>query len=650
MKRNIMWLVLLAACDRERGPDVEGNIIDGGDVEDTGDAIDVVEPGDTGDGNGGDDTGNGGDTGNGDTGGPNEVPEDCVPTDEICDGLDNDCDGWVDNNPIDGTTYWLDEDGDGYGDPDSARSFCWHPSNRVTNDDDCDDEVATAFPGAEEICDGVQSDCDSTTWTTDAGMVTFTSTATGAHEDWSTAFSAGTALAPADILVDEAGALRICEGTWHVSLELTDSVDVSGHGGRDLVVLSGADLATIAWVRTDAVSASFTGLTFQDGDAEFEDAGNDKELGGAIHCAAASDISVDDCVFSGNTSPRWGGAIGVDGCDLTVTDASFDDNHGHNGGGAVMVMAADATVSMSDFTGNSCDIEHDHEGGGALLAGGDALLTVSDSTFSLNACDNGGAAALMATAGLGEPSATFTDATFSENVGADAAAILVDEGTLTLTDCAVSDHADSAIDVKDATADFTGTTFTANGGDDKGGALEFEHATVTIDDCTFTDNVADKEGAAIYGKSGDSVLTVTSSAFTDNDAGEKGGALYFKEGTLSISDTSFDDHDVAKQGGAVFVKDADVTIDDCTFDNNTSGEQGGAFAWQDSEGTITSSGFTNNTAEDLGGGLWLKNPVLDITTCTFSGNSPDDVGLDHDDTSYTYTGSTTVTCDSNDCD
>jgi hypothetical protein len=78
--------------------------------------------------------------------------------DEICDGLDNDCDDIVDNDLI--AWVYTDADGDGYGDPETAEESCDPGADQVTNDDDCDDTTASRSPDQEEICDGLDNDCD----------------------------------------------------------------------------------------------------------------------------------------------------------------------------------------------------------------------------------------------------------------------------------------------------------------------------------------------------------------------------------------------------------------------------------------------------------------------------------------------------------
>ena len=99
--------------------------------------------------------------------------------DEICDGIDNDCDGQTDDDAsLDAAIWHLDYDGDGYGSTSVILTRCDQPSGYVSNDEDCDDTNANTYPGAEEVCDGEDNDCDGTvdgmsatdvlTWYTDA--------------------------------------------------------------------------------------------------------------------------------------------------------------------------------------------------------------------------------------------------------------------------------------------------------------------------------------------------------------------------------------------------------------------------------------------------------------------------------------------------
>ena len=81
-------------------------------------------------------------------------PEIHPGADEICDGVDNDCDGTIDNNAVDCPEGFIcinaecviaDADGDGY-----------------NADVDCDDNNPQVYPGAPELCDGLDNDCNGT--------------------------------------------------------------------------------------------------------------------------------------------------------------------------------------------------------------------------------------------------------------------------------------------------------------------------------------------------------------------------------------------------------------------------------------------------------------------------------------------------------
>jgi hypothetical protein len=80
--------------------------------------------------------------------------------DERCDGIDNDCDGEIDEHAVDRETFWADRDGDGFGDAARATEACSAPGGFVENADDCDDTDPSVSPDGAEVCNDVDDDCD----------------------------------------------------------------------------------------------------------------------------------------------------------------------------------------------------------------------------------------------------------------------------------------------------------------------------------------------------------------------------------------------------------------------------------------------------------------------------------------------------------
>jgi large repetitive protein len=80
---------------------------------------------------------------------------------EICNGIDDDCDGYLDEGLL--STYYQDSDADGFGDMETTTEACAQPEGYVDNAQDCDDLESFAHPGAEEICDGIDNDCNGET-------------------------------------------------------------------------------------------------------------------------------------------------------------------------------------------------------------------------------------------------------------------------------------------------------------------------------------------------------------------------------------------------------------------------------------------------------------------------------------------------------
>ena len=101
--------------------------------------------------------------------GENDVT-DCEPYDpaishlqaELCNAIDDDCDNEVDEEDAEGCEVWLlDLDQDGFGDESQAKCVCAPEGLYVTQEPgDCDPLEELVYPGAAELCNGVDDNCD----------------------------------------------------------------------------------------------------------------------------------------------------------------------------------------------------------------------------------------------------------------------------------------------------------------------------------------------------------------------------------------------------------------------------------------------------------------------------------------------------------
>lgn len=82
---------------------------------------------------------------------------------EVCDGADNDCNDIVDDVAVP-PLWFVDSDGDGYGDPDDFIESCDQPGGTVANNGDCADDDPRINPDAiENVGNDIDEDCDGET-------------------------------------------------------------------------------------------------------------------------------------------------------------------------------------------------------------------------------------------------------------------------------------------------------------------------------------------------------------------------------------------------------------------------------------------------------------------------------------------------------
>ena len=84
---------------------------------------------------------------------------------EVCDNIDNDCDGNIDDEDSNvdlstAITTYFDGDGDGYGDDAQPIVQCKPTENSSAESGDCNDDDENIHPGATEVCDYQDNDCN----------------------------------------------------------------------------------------------------------------------------------------------------------------------------------------------------------------------------------------------------------------------------------------------------------------------------------------------------------------------------------------------------------------------------------------------------------------------------------------------------------
>ena len=172
---------------------------------------------------------------------------------EICDGIDNDCNGVADDedgNVLATTSYYADLDGDGVAGSLLVVKACEKPEGFYVSPGDCDDGDRDTWPGAEEICDGRDNDCD------------------GEIEDEAICEGAGAGDFYGDITITSPeGAKRFCEnygGTVYGTLTL------AGHGLVDLSDISCVEeiYGSLVVDLPNAPVVQMPALTLVDGDID----------------------------------------------------------------------------------------------------------------------------------------------------------------------------------------------------------------------------------------------------------------------------------------------------------------------------------------------------------------------------------------------
>ena len=299
---------------------------------------------------------------------------------ERCDGFDNDCDGTVDNDL--NYDWFADTDGDGFGDPAAAVSpaSCDPGEGYVADNTDCDDTFDTVFPGADEVCDGLDNDCNAAvddnpeTWSTfyrdvdddgygdELDTVEQCDAPSGYVDQGLDCNDLDPAVNPGATEVCNDGVDDDCDGT-------ADDIDADGDGYFDAACLGGDDCDdTVASTNPGAAEVWYDGVDQDcDGASDF-DADGDAELSDAH---GGTDCDDTDAAINTAAAEIWYDGVDQDCDGLSDYDADgdLDDSDAHGGGDCDDTdpsIASTATETWYDGVDQNCDGLSDYDADGDL--------------------------------------------------------------------------------------------------------------------------------------------------------------------------------------------------------------------------------------------------------------------------------------------
>jgi hypothetical protein len=497
---------------------------------------------------------------------------------ELCNGVDDDCDGTVDVGAADASTWYTDADVDGYGDAGASTVACDQPSGTVADNTDCDDAAASTYPGADEYCNGVDDDCngavddsavDQSTWYADADL-----------DGYGDATASTIACyAPSGMVADNTD----CDDTdvllYPGATEACNGIDDDCDGAID-----------------EGAPGSATWYNDIDGDGYGDDA-----------TAVVSCVSVTGWVTTGGD------------CD--------------DGDAAVNPLATE----YCDGVDTDCDGDLDPSDTVTFVASGGAMTDVS-SSFQASSSGSPGSYGLSSDGQLNLCAGSYSALI---DVSAASAAILGLEGSaLTELSGGLSGRL-ITVDTGAAQLTVSGLTL-SEGAASTGGAISSAIAGLDFvaEDLDIYWSVATGYGGAIYLLDANSA-SLTSVSFTEC-GGVRGGGLYMEEGTIALEDLSFDLNVATERGGGFMLKNVDGSATELLVTDNISTDDGGGFYIEGTTLELSDSVVSGNSAVDKGGGIYLKNQhtLLELLSSLVQANLADSgAGMYVDDSDATCTGS-----------
>jgi len=458
------------------------------------------------------------------------------------------------------------------------------------DDGDCDDADAAVFPGAAELCNGADDDCDGTIDEDATDTATFY--ADGDGDGYGGA--------------DTTDACTLPDGHASEGGDCDDTDASVSPGAAELC--NGADDDCDGTIDKDATDAV---VVYDDGDGDGHGA---PETGRAV--CTADDGTVengDDCDDTdADVSPSATELCnGIDDdCDPTVSEDGLITTGGanHSDLQAAIDAAGDGdTVDICAgthrglFRVRSKDLTLQGRGAETTILDGErqnTLLVVFDGAVTLSG--------LTLQGGFG-----FT----AGNIDARRAT------GLTVEDCVVtageSDEDGGGIYGPDSgLMTLRGTSVTGNIAFESGAGV---FATdLVVEDSDISDNVAGYRGGGLCVEGGSLEMDAKSSV-SGNSADYEGGGLFALQAVVELDDTPVSDNTAVDRGGGAALQDS--LLDGGTFDGNSASSGGGVYLTGSAGGGLSGATVTDNTATASGGGVYIDSDDMELDAVDITGNT-----------------------------